>query len=174
MESHHIEIVALEAQFCPVPDFDLPSPFTYELISYAKTAQAEIAERIRNATIIITTTMPLRANVLSSNVSPKLRCVTVMASGTDTVDLQACKARGIQVCNCAGANTAAVSEHAIGLYFAARRKFVETQNAMQSDEWMKKGKLISILEDHDGKMPLTCVDEIMGMIGYGAIGEHSA
>lgn len=94
-----------------------------------------------------------------------------MASGADTIDLQACRAWGIIVSNCRGANIAAVSEHAIGLYFAARRKFVETQNAMQADEWMKRKTLIRILEDRDGKMPLTCVDKVMGMIGYGVIGK---
>jgi len=51
---------------------------------------------------------------------------------------------------------------------------VDTQNAMRADEWMKKGKLVPILEDRDGKMPLTCVDKIVGLIGYGAIGEHLA
>ncbi|TLD29381.1 D-isomer specific 2-hydroxyacid dehydrogenase family protein [Venturia nashicola] len=36
-----------------------------------------------------------------------------MASGTDTIDLQACKARGIIVSNCRGVNVVAVSEHAM-------------------------------------------------------------
>lgn len=171
MESHHIEIVALEAKFCPIPTFELPSPYTFEFVSYPETAQPDIPNRIKNATIVITTTMPLRADVLSPEVSPKLRQITVMASGTDTIDLQACKARGIIVSNCGGANIAAVSEHAIGLYFAARRKFLESHNAMQADEWMKRKTLIRILEDRDRKMPLTCVDEVMGIIGYGAIGK---
>jgi len=92
MEPHHIEIVALEVQFCPVAEFNLPSPFTYELKSYAKTAQLEIAERRKNATIVITTTMPFRAGVLSADGSLKLRCITVMASRIDTIDRQASKA----------------------------------------------------------------------------------
>ncbi|QDS77231.1 hypothetical protein FKW77_003066 [Venturia effusa] len=174
MESYHIEIVALEAKFCPIPDFELPSPYTFDLVSYAETAQADVPARVKNATVVITTTMPLDAKALSPEVSPKLQHITVMASGTDTIDLKACKARGITVSNCGGANTAAVSEHAIGLYFAARRKFVETQSAMQADEWMKRKTLIRILEDRDGKMPLTCVDEVMGMIGYGVIGQRIA
>jgi hypothetical protein len=42
---HHIEIVALESQFCSIPDFNLPSPLTYHLKSYLRTTQSEIAER---------------------------------------------------------------------------------------------------------------------------------
>lgn len=171
--THHT-IVALEAQFCPIPKFTLPAPFTYTLVEYPYTPIPEIPSRIKDATILLTTTIPLSTHVLSPSVSPNLRMIAVMASGTDTIDLEACKKRGIRVCNSSHANTAAVSEHALGLYFAARRKFVQMDAAVRANDWVRAGKSVTLMEDHTRKMPLTCAEEVMGLIGYGIIGTSSA
>ncbi|KIW00315.1 uncharacterized protein PV09_08202 [Verruconis gallopava] len=170
-ENHH-HIVALEAHFCPIPEFKLPSPYTYTLETYPKTLKDQIPERIRDASIVITTTIRLDASVLSAEISPKLQLIAVMATGTDSVDLKSCMKRGIVVCRCAGANVTAVSEHAIGMYFATRRKFYQTQTATRGGQWPLKGSLIPILEDRNKKMPLTCEEETIGLIGYGKIGQR--
>jgi lactate dehydrogenase-like 2-hydroxyacid dehydrogenase len=166
---NHLTVVALETQFGVIPQFNIPKPFTYTLICHERTTGSEIVHRVKSADILITTTLPLNAQILSADVSPKLRLVACMASGTDSIDLEACKRRGIVVCNSSHANTAAVSEHAIGLYFSTRRRFIQTQQALNTDEWTKQGTLMRILEDQNG-MPRTCADEIMGLIGYGVIG----
>jgi lactate dehydrogenase-like 2-hydroxyacid dehydrogenase len=171
---HHHHIIALETQFCPIPEFQLPKPYTFTLTTYPKTVHGQIAERIRDASVLIITTIGLNASVLSAAASPKLLLIAVMATGTDSIDLEACRARGIVVCNCGGANVPAVAEHALGMYFSTRRRFVETQNAMRSDMWMKNGTLIEMLKDDNGKMPLTCKEEVLGLIGYGAIGNIPA
>lgn len=171
MTEHHYHIVALETHFCPIPDFSLPKPYTYEYTPYTKTLQNEIAERIHDASVIIITTLRLDASVLSADVSPKLQFVAVMATGTDKIDLEACRARGILVSNCGGANATAVAEHAIGMYFSTRRRFVETQDAIRADMWIKNGTLIPMLRDQDGGLPLTCKEEVLGLIGYGTIGK---
>jgi lactate dehydrogenase-like 2-hydroxyacid dehydrogenase len=170
-ELHH-HIIALETHFCPIPDFSLFEPYTYTLTSYSKTAQNQIAERIKDASVLIITTLALNASVLSATVSPKLRLIAVMATGTDSVDFEACRARGIIVCNCGGANVTAVTEHAIGMYFSVRRRFVETQDAIRSDMWTKNGTLIPMLRDGNGRLPLACEEEVLGLIGYGAIGMY--
>ena len=97
--------------------------------------------------------------------------IAVMASGTDNVDLKACKARGITVCNSTQVNIAAVSEHAIAMYFAARRKMVALHQATRRNEWVERGTLMGLLKDTEGKAPLTCGEETMGIVGYGTIGE---
>jgi len=177
-DRHHV--VALEEQYCGTPDLDLGEPYT--LTSYATTANDEVANRIKPATILLTNTVTLNAYHLSSQYSPKLRMIAVQASGTDAIDLAACRKRGIVVCNASKANVPAVSEHAIGLYFAARRQFALTERALRADEWRRNGHCMHVMKDGNGKMPLTCRDEIMGLIGYGVIGafclsltaEHSA
>ncbi|EKV05726.1 hypothetical protein PDIG_07540 [Penicillium digitatum PHI26] len=123
--THHI--VAVEAVHCPIPEFDLPGPHTRAVHRW--TDPVDLPSRVKDATIIATTTTRLTAETLSAEVTPKLRLIAIMATGTDCVDVAAASARGITVCNCPGSNIDSVSEHAIGLSFATRRKFIELHNA---------------------------------------------
>jgi glycerate dehydrogenase len=172
--THHT--VALEAIHCPIPDFDLPGPHTKSIHNW--TTPAELSERVKDATIVITTTIRLSAEILNVEKTPRLRLIVVLASGTDCVDKEAAKARGIPVCNCPGTNIDSVSEHAIGLYFATRRNLVKLTNAVTTvpaegeTEWKKKGSLHPQLRTADGKAPLLCSEETVGIIGYGALGKR--
>ena len=170
----HFEIVALEKQLQPLFEtIDLPQGTTYSLTSYQSTStRDELHARIRNADVVIVTTVKLDAETLGHDVTPRLRYVIVSATGTDSVDLQAAKARAIRVCNCPGANLEAVSEHAISLYFAARRRTVllDQVTRCQPSEWKKRGSVNAYLRLPDGKPPLTCGDEVLGIVGYGGLG----
>jgi lactate dehydrogenase-like 2-hydroxyacid dehydrogenase len=171
----HHEIVALEGLHSPIPEFSFPSPHTSKLtVHYNTTSTAELLERIKDATVVITTTVKLNADTLSPAITPKLQLVAVMASGTDCVDLEACRKRGIRVCNCLHAPTDSVSDHAIGMYFAARRKTVlmHTMTIAEPSEWKAKGSVASYMSNPAGDAPLNCQDEICGIIGYGALGEY--
>jgi lactate dehydrogenase-like 2-hydroxyacid dehydrogenase len=168
----HHEIIAVEGLHCPIPDFNLPAPHTSSLTIHHNTSQAELHERIKDATIVITTTVKFNSDTLSPAVTPKLQLIAVMASGTDCVDLEACRKRGIRVCNCPHAPTDAVSEHAIGLYFAARRKtlLMHSMTIAEPSEWKAKGSVASYMKTAAGEAPSSCQDEICGIIGYGALG----
>lgn len=171
----HHEIVALEKQHQPLPvnGFHFPPGTTHELISYETTSSRdELHARIRTATIIITTTVKIDAATLHPDVTPRLRCVAVSATGTDPVDLAACTARGIRVTNCPGANLAAVSEHAISLYFAARRRTVLLDRVTRAhpSEWKQQGSVNRYMRLPNGQPPPTCADEVVGVVGYGGLG----
>lgn len=171
----HHEIVALEKQLQPLPidGFGLPAGTTYTLTVYESTPSRELLHaRIRHATIVIVTTVRLDAETLHPTVTPHLRYIAVSATGTDPVDLDACRARRIRVTNCPGANLDAVSEHALGVYFAARRRTVllDRVTRAQPSEWRDKGSVIHCMRLPDGTPPVTCSDEVMGIIGYGGLG----
>ncbi|KAF7450225.1 Glycerate dehydrogenase [Pyrenophora tritici-repentis] len=171
----HHEIVALEAQHQPLPiaGFDFPPTVTYSLTTYDSTrTREELLARIRNATIIIVTIVKIDAEALDPSVTPNLRYIAVSATGTDLIDLDACRARGIRVTNCPGANLDAVSEHALSLYFAARRRTVllDRITRTQPSEWKSKGSVNHYMRLPDGTPPITCKDEVMGVIGYGGLG----
>ncbi|KAJ8107361.1 hypothetical protein OPT61_g8923 [Boeremia exigua] len=174
----HFEIVALETQHQPLFEtLDLPPNTTYSLTKYTTTStRDELHSRIRNAHVVIVTTVTLDAETLSHDVTPRLRYVIVSATGTDCVDLHSCKARAIRVCNCPGANLEAVSEHAISLYFAARRRTVllDQVTRRRPSEWKQRGSVNTYLRLPDGKPPLTCGDEILGIVGYGGLGKRIA
>ncbi|CAG8901477.1 unnamed protein product [Penicillium nalgiovense] len=174
--THHI--VAIEAVHCPIPEFDLPGPHSRAVHRW--TDPADLPSRVKDATIIITTTIRLSAETLSAEITPKLRLIVIMATGTDCVDIAAASARGITVCNCPGSNIDSVSEHAIGLYFATRRKFIELHNATVAvptdssldTEWKTNGSLLSRVRAPDGKAPLLCSDETVCIVGYGSLGKR--
>lgn len=72
----HWVIVALETFFCPLPDFTLPAPHTCEYWSYERTRPDQIAERIRDADIVIMTILPLTAELLRVEATPRLKSTT--------------------------------------------------------------------------------------------------
>ncbi|KAJ5674969.1 uncharacterized protein N7477_004903 [Penicillium maclennaniae] len=175
-ERHHI--VAIEALHYQIPDFDIPVEYTKAIHRW--TEPSELVERIKDATIVITTTIRLPSEALDVAVTPKLRLIVIMATGTDCVDLAAAKARGIPVCNCPGSNVDSVSEHAIGLYFATRRKLVTLHNATiavpesldRNTEWKMNGSLRPKMSRSDGLGPFLCSDETVAIIGYGMLGKR--
>ncbi|KAI0125528.1 glycerate dehydrogenase [Xylariales sp. AK1849] len=170
-KTHH-KVVALETFFCPVPELKLPLPHTYEILEYARTLrQDQLMQRIRDADILIMTTIKLSAEVLTAEVCPNLKMIGVVASGTDSVDLAACKARGIHVANTPHCNATAVSEHAIASYFAARRSITLSHALARAGEWPKRGSLQKTLDGPNDKPPMTCRSETMGIMGYGAVGK---
>jgi lactate dehydrogenase-like 2-hydroxyacid dehydrogenase len=168
----HHHIVALEKQHQPLP-VDGFGFFPNTLTAYQSTStREELHARIRDATIIITTTVKLDADTLDPQVTPHLQYIAVSATGTDHVDLAAAKTRGIRVTNCPGANLDAVSEHAISLYFAARRRIVllDRKTREQPSEWKREGSVNKYMRLPDGAPPLTCKDEVLGVVGYGGLG----
>jgi lactate dehydrogenase-like 2-hydroxyacid dehydrogenase len=148
----HHQIVALEKQHQPLPvdGFEFPNTLT----AYEKTSTRE----------------ELHARIHS--VTPHLQYIAASATGTDHVDLAAAKARGIRVTNCPGANLDAVSEHAISLYFAARRRtaLLDRKTREQPSEWKREGSINKYMRLPDGLPPLTCKDEVLGVVGYGGLG----
>lgn len=167
--NHHI--VYLQGAYIPPPEIELPAPYTITRTVYQHTSPSELHARIHDATIISLCALKVDATALSPEVTPHLEFIAVSAAGTDCIDLDACRARGIQVSNCPGTNVESVSEHAIGLYFASRRRLIDLNTLTQAGEWPKRKTLMIRALDRDGQPPLTCQEEVVGIIGNGSVGE---
>ena len=167
------QLVALEGLFCPIPLFPNIAPDILTVQTYHSTPKNDakvLRDRIQNADILLITVFPLTSETLSADFTPKLRLVVIMSVGTDCVDLEACRKRGIIVMNCPKVNEQSVAQHAMTLFFSSRRKLVQLHCATVGDEWIRKGTLIKSLDDQVGNAPLSWQDEIVGIIGYGAVG----
>ena len=70
-------------------------PHSYQ--EYAATPAQLVAERLRDATIAIINKVPMPAETLAQ--LPKLRLIAVAATGTDIVDKDYCRVKGITVVN---------------------------------------------------------------------------
>ncbi|KAK2014436.1 D-isomer specific 2-hydroxyacid dehydrogenase [Colletotrichum eremochloae] len=177
--THHV-IVKLETIHVPLPDVDMGS-MTHELIGYEYTRPSEVgvvAARAWPASVLVTTTVPINKDTLGE--APYLKCIITETTGTDHIDLEECRRRGITVMYSPNATLEAVSEHALGLYFSTRRRLVTLHNTMmdhdgaRTNPWRAKGSMSSLLLDAEGRPPHTCGNEVAGMIGYGPIGQRVA
>ncbi|MEY4416494.1 MAG: hypothetical protein RIQ53_3787 [Pseudomonadota bacterium] len=91
--------------------------------------------------------------------APALRVISKHGSGTDTIDKAAAAARGIAVVAAAGANAAAVAEHALALLLACAKSVVALDARMHAGHWDKATHKSVELEGRT-----------VGLIGLGAIG----
>lgn len=168
MAHHHI--VYLQADFINVPELELAPGHAYTQAVHPQTSPTELHERIHDATILVFSRLQVDAISLSAEVTPYLKLIVVVATGTDCVDLESCRKRGIAVSNCPSANSEAVSEHAIGMYFAVRRKMLPLHSLTRDGEWPRRKTLMYQALDRDGAPPLTCQEEVVGLVGNGAVG----
>jgi D-3-phosphoglycerate dehydrogenase len=91
--------------------------------------------------------------------APSLKVISKHGSGTDTIDKTAAAARGIQVVAAAGANAAAVAEHALALLLACAKSVVALDARMHAGHWDKATHKSVELEGRT-----------VGLVGLGAIG----
>jgi D-3-phosphoglycerate dehydrogenase len=95
--------------------------------------------------------------------APSLRVISKHGSGTDTIDREAATARNIQVRAAAGANAAAVAEHAMALLLACAKSVVQLDARMHAGHWDKAAH--KSVELHG---------RTIGLVGLGAIGQRFA
>jgi phosphoglycerate dehydrogenase-like enzyme len=94
--------------------------------------------------------------------APKLKLVQKIGVGVDTIALDACKARGIAVCNMPGTNTQAVAEMTLALMFAVLRRTVMLDGATRSGRgWSLSPASLDGIGEIGGRT--------VGLIGYGAV-----
>lgn len=158
-------IVALDTCHVMPPTFH-GFPHT---ITYCKTTKPdEVFERIKSATIVISIIVPVTPAIAAQ--CPNLRLIVVMATGHSWVDEDGLRALGVAVVHCPHSNIPAVSEHTLGLYFAVRKRIAELHAVTtQTDEWAMRETLTGRFEYGP---PLSCGEECVGIIGYGALGQR--
>ncbi|HEY9067149.1 MAG TPA: NAD(P)-dependent oxidoreductase [Burkholderiaceae bacterium] len=100
-----------------------------------------------------------KVSAAAMDAAPALKVISKHGSGTDTIDKQAAAARGIQVVAAAGANAAAVAEHALALLLACAKSVVALDARMREGHWDKATHKSVELEGRT-----------VGVVGLGAIG----
>jgi lactate dehydrogenase-like 2-hydroxyacid dehydrogenase len=158
-----LKVVRLDGIHCAGPALTIPHIYT----EYPTTTPTETPSRIREADIIITARVPLTAAHLAPESTPQLQMVAVMATGTEIVDLRACRERGILVCNVPASSNQAVAEHAFALFMAVRRRVVRMQKLIEADQlWPERGTCAAEFEG----LPMGWAEEIVGIVGVGELG----
>ena len=120
----------------------------------------ELIERGKDAEIIVVANNPLNEEVI--NGCKKLKLLSVAFTGVDHIALDACRANGVTVCNCAGYSTAAVSDLVFGMLIMFYR------NLAACDERARNAGT------KDGLIGCELEGKKFGVVGTGAIGMNVA
>ena len=91
-----------------------------ELSVVDETDEAAFAELMTEAEVLLHVLKPVTAEVIAG--APRLRLVHKLGVGVNTIDLEAARARGIQVANMPGTNSQAVAEMTLMLMLATLRR----------------------------------------------------
>lgn len=143
--------------------------FAHEWTEYPATRAADAMQRLRDAraTIAITNKVPLRADDLAQ--LPDLKMIAVAATGTDIVDLQACRERGIVVSNIRNYAVHTLPEHTFALILALRRQLVAYREDIEAGLWQKSERFCLF-----GHPISDLAGSRLGLAGYGALGKSVA
>lgn len=96
---------------------------------------------------------------------PALEIISVFGVGTDAVDLDAVRARGIKVTNTPDVLTDDVADFAIGLFLCGQRLIASGDRAIRAGLWSRP------LEDH---LPRSARRRRAGIVGMGRVGQAIA
>ena len=128
------KIVFLDRSTVAVPLRPVSLPHDWQEYS-ATTGEDETVARLQDATVAITNKVPITAAVLAR--LPALRLVAVAATGFNVIDLEACRARGVTVCNVRDYAVSGVAEHCLMLMLALRRQLLAYRARLQAGDWQR-------------------------------------
>jgi D-3-phosphoglycerate dehydrogenase len=122
----------------------------------------EIIQKIQDKQVFVVRSKPkVTANIINN--APTLKVVARPGVGTDNIDKEACKNKGVKVINTPEASAASVSELTIGLAISLLRYAFTTCSLLKSGDWAKS--------KYTGR---TIEGKVWGIIGFGGIGRRVA
>ena len=138
-----------------------------ELQLWSDTDADNVIERLQGASVAISNKIQLNARTLAA--CPELKLILVAATGTNNVDLEAARARGITVANCQGYGTPSVAQHTLGLLLALATRLVDYNKAVNAGQW-QQARQFCLLD-----FPIVELEgKTLGLFGHGELGSAVA
>jgi glycerate dehydrogenase len=133
----------------------------------AATAQHEVLERIAGHAIVMTNKLRLDRAIIEG--SSDLRLIALSATGTNNIDLEAARERGIAVCNITDYCTPSVVQHVLGVLLSLTHHLSDYSREARDGTWAK-GSQFTLLGHRIRELRgLT-----LGVIGWGVLGRAVA
>ena len=134
---------------------------------FESTAPDQTAARIENADVVITNKVVLDRSLIEN--APQLKLICVCATGTNNVDLDAARERGIPVRNVAGYAGASVPQHALTLMLALATRWHQYHQDVMAGRWSESPVFCRL--DYP---VMELAGKNLGIIGYGDLGQKMA
>jgi glyoxylate/hydroxypyruvate/2-ketogluconate reductase len=126
---------------------------------------AELAQRLQGCTAaLVTGTESITAALL--NACPGLRAVSTISVGYNHIDLAACSARGVLVCNTPDVLTETTADFGFALMMATARRMAEGERYLREGRWQRWSLDLLAGSDVHGAT--------LGILGMGRIGQAIA
>ena len=161
-----MKIVILDADTVTSGDVSLERFADFgELKIYGLTDKTEVAERIKDAHIVITNKNQLNAENMKD--AKNLKYIGLFATGYNNIDTEYTKANNIVVCNAPGYSTEAVAQHTVAFILAILDRVGEYNETVKQGDWIKS-RTFSYFP-----LPLSELSKkTIGIVGYGSIGRR--
>lgn len=127
------------------------------------TSQPEVAAALAGASVALVNKLRIDAETMAA--TPALKMIALAATGTNNVDLESARTRGIAVCNVRDYCTASVVEHVIGTLLLLSHRLREYDALVRSGAW-QRGSQFCLL-DHPIR---ELAGRRFGIVGYGTLG----
>ena len=137
------------------------------VILYDRTPVDLIAERCKEADIILTNKAPFSREVLAQ--LPQTKLINVTATGYNIIDTDAAKELDIQICNVPAYGTASVAQHVFALILELTSHVGLNANATAQGKWQTCADFC-----FTEKPIMEIAGKTLGIVGLGHIGEQVA
>ena len=101
---------------------------------------------------------------------PKLKVVSRLGVGVDSIDLKAATELGILACNAPGVNTTEVADHAVAMLLALTRRLYDSIGTTRQGQWSENPRLTGEYQETVRRI----AGHTVGIIGFGNIGRAFA
>lgn len=148
-------------------DFSTLASALPEWRAYHATTDAEVAGRITDAMVAVSNKVCIGDAQMSN--APALRLICIAATGTNHIDLEAARRRGIAVCNVPGYATSSVMQHVFALILALSIRLPDYQRALREGQWQNSSQFCLLdypIREIAGKT--------LGIVGCGELGQAVA
>lgn len=149
-------------------DMDLSSFSKYgELITYPSSTVEEARVRVKDADVVFSNKIMMNEETLG--MAQNLKYIGITATGTNNVDMEYAKSRGIVVTNVAGYSTDSVAQHTFALTLYLLEKLNYFDGFVKKGDYSRSGLFCDF-----GEKFWQLAGKTWGIIGLGAIGRKVA
>lgn len=163
-----MKAVILESYVMQEGDLDWSGVYALvpDTTAYVRTSYDQIAQRIGDADFVLLNKCRMDETILSQ--CPNLKWVGIIATGTDNLDLEACRRHGVQVANVPGYSTYSVAQMTFSLLLAVCQCAERQNRAVQDGYWQ-----LNVPAEYRILPQVELFGKTFGIFGYGSIGRQA-
>ena len=128
------------------------------------TDSSETNQRIHDADVVLTNKVKIDKSNLGA--AKKLKFVSVLATGTDHIDLEEAFKSGVQISNVRGWCTPSVTQHTVALLLSLTNKVSQYSADVYSGKW-QSSDTFALLNYHTEEL----AGKTLGIFGFGELGK---